>query len=214
MNMMKLLMKSISKINSGNRFAAAFCITILLLIAQAAGAQDISPDEEVRIFAGKFLAEKSILTKGKSAVPELNLEYRSSDTVLNRVWCFSSSDEGFVLAALRGDKFVVVGYSLKGRFTSGTIHSSARNLISYFEQAESLETVQHQISSKGTVVVAPLLQREGVSLTQYLHSEAGGCWSGCTATAMAQIQGQPAIPTLYMDSSAPTLPTPHINGHQ
>jgi Leucine-rich repeat (LRR) protein len=206
MNMMKLLMKSISKINSGNRFAAAFCITILLLIAQASGAQDISPDEEVRIFAGKFLAEKSILTKGKSAVPELNLEYRSSDTVLNRVWCFSSSDEGFVLAALRGDKFVVVGYSLKGRFTSGTIHSSARNLISYFEKAESLETVQHQISSKGTVVVAPLLQREGVSLTQYLHSEAGGCWSGCTATAMAQIMSYYKFPSRGIGSACYTHP--------
>lgn len=179
-------MKSIKK-KSKIGIAAFFCMVILLFQEQAVVAQDTSIDEEARMFAGKFLAGRILLTKGATEIPGLSLEYRSPDTVRNRVWCFSSTDEGFVLTTLSNGEFIVAGYSLTGRLTSGQIHSSARNLISYFEQVSSFVTVKPEQTTKGTVVVAPLLEREGVSLNQYAHSDAGDCPSGCTATAMAQI---------------------------
>jgi Leucine-rich repeat (LRR) protein len=180
-------MRNTISIDSCYWLAFPLFFTFFLFAGINTKAQIVSTDEEARIFATNFLAEKNSSTKGEVSQPDLYLHYSSPDTVKNHVWGFNDQNNGFVMIAQHEGNLKVVGYSLDEKLGPVNYYPSVKNIFQYFEQLSSLDAPEPIIGAKAEVVVAPLLEREGISLNQYLHPTVGDCFSGCTATAMAQI---------------------------
>ncbi len=182
----------------GQIILAAFLLAGIL----HSGAQDV-PSERARAIAEDFLRSQREMKKVSSKSDMLEGTYSSADTAANRVFVFSDPSGGFVLVSDNGGYPSVKGYSLTGSFPSGELPPAVSSLLKTYEQdaipAETGAETPGKTALEGIkgaeVVVEPLLYSRGVNMNQYWHEEAGGCPTGCAATAMAQIMAYYRYPS-------------------
>lgn len=133
----------------------------------------------------------------------ISMEYVSHSTVRTPVFAYQQMGGGFALVAQSNHKFVVVGYSPNGKFNKEGAPPMLMELIKQYE--DSLEiTGATEVKSKSPI--APLLDTKNIALDQYLHEYAGGCATGCVATAFAQIMAYHQFPDKGVGSHCYTDP--------
>jgi len=130
--------------------------------------------------------------------------YQSAPGRKTPVFVFQQHQAGFVIIAQSKGQFAVVGYSPGGRFHTDSLPPQLETLLSIYE--DSLTIINQSNAPKAQVVVAPLLSEAGVNLNQFGHKEAGGCPTGCVATAVAQIMAYYKFPSKGKGSHCYTHP--------
>ncbi len=169
-------------------------INIFIFSVHMLSAQSI-PDPRARELAVDFFSEAGAKNEN---VPVVFPAYQSSSPVNTEIHIYQNEKGGFVIIAENDDKYNIAGYSPAGVYIPDDVSEAFISLIQGYESWSSFPESKLTGLTKSTVIVDPLLDREGVSLNQYWHSEAGGCPTGCTATAMAQIM------SYYKSSSSGT----------
>ncbi|MDD4489494.1 MAG: C10 family peptidase [Paludibacter sp.] len=164
--------------------------------------------EGAKQFAEKFFKGNSPQFAPGKAAPTIILErrYQSQVNKKTSVFAFQQSESGFALVAQNNGKFAIVGYAPEGKFDIETIPPALSALIKLYEDSLEIigEPIQKSINSK--VVVEPLLNTKGIALNQYAHEYAGGCPTGCVATAFAQIMSYYKYPEKGIGSHCYTHP--------
>ncbi|TCO05989.1 leucine-rich repeat domain-containing protein [Natronoflexus pectinivorans] len=117
----------------------------------------------------------------------LQLVYNSPTGVTTPVYAFQRASKGHAVVVKSGDEFVIVGYSESGNLDSENLPDGFIALLHLFENMDEPIAKPDYSLKGGTTGVAPLLASRGVNLNQTYHTDAGGCPSGCAATAMTQI---------------------------
>ncbi|MBN2164977.1 MAG: leucine-rich repeat domain-containing protein [Marinilabiliaceae bacterium] len=113
--------------------------------------------------------------------------YESPTTVNTPLYVFENSAGGFVMLAHSNNTYNVVGYSNVDSFDATNIPPQLSSLMTYYEDSLKFFNPAPAAFTAGTPVVEPLLYEHGIKLNQYQHSEVGGSWTGCMATAITQI---------------------------
>lgn len=131
--------------------------------------------------------EQSGLQKIKSTIV---LKYISPVDAKIPVYCYENRDNEFVLIAENAKGHNVIGYA-ESPFVADSIPPALAHLISLYEKNM---LVAADVNAPKLTRVAPLLATRGINLNQFIHENAGGCWTGCVATAMAQIMAYHKYP--------------------
>ncbi|MDD3322705.1 MAG: C10 family peptidase [Paludibacter sp.] len=152
-------------------------------------------------------SQKSEIQKVKVSSGDIQLKYQSEDKASVPVYVFQNEQKGFVVFAQSINGFQVLGYSDKATFDSTNIPESFLQLLKIYENADPDKIKGIQNSYENSVAVAPLLDEAGVALNQFSHENAGGCPTGCVATAMAQIMSYYKYPNKGVGSHCYTHPT-------
>ncbi|ASB48180.1 leucine-rich repeat domain-containing protein [Alkalitalea saponilacus] len=153
---------------------------ILCIIITKAETPDIQKarNEAAAFFASELKSSHEVV---------LYPRYQSPLGVSTPVFAFQKEDEGYVVIAKFGDNYVVAGYSEDGLLDAENTPEAFWLLLQSYEQMDSIAPPALKTLKSSGVVVSPLLASRGVNLGQTYHTNAGGCPSGCAATAMAQI---------------------------
>jgi len=170
---------------SKKTYTLVLTIALLFICNPGGSAQSTSSDKALLKDSEFFFGSGD--SKNSTPSNSLTRVYRSPGNNPTKINVFQKSGGGFVLIGERDDKYVVMGYSPDGEFPLQSIPYPMQVLIQGYESFSELPDDRSLKLSKATIIVSPLLNRESVSLNQYLHPEAGGCPTGCTATAMTQI---------------------------
>lgn len=157
-----------------------------------------------------FFNQRSLRSKGAGMTQrlltptDLEVAYRSADTVTNPVYGFQRGTNGFVLVAHNAGEPVIVGYSANGILDGRRLPEALHVLLKSYEQTPAAE-VKAPAKLPGDVpVVAPLLTQH---LDQFLHPEVGNCYTGCVATAMVQLMAYYKYPDRGIGSNCYAHPT-------
>lgn len=167
-------------------------LTLFIFPATTLWAKEASSDK-AKEFAAQFFMSQNVL-KSISIQPgennrtlELQKMYQSPDSVRNPLYCFQNKDAGFVFVSENGGDYLIVGYSLTGKFDPANIPEQLKSMMKTYEQTERFTINAPNNLKSASIVVSPLLDMKGISLNQYNHENVGNCPTGCVATAMAQI---------------------------
>ncbi len=147
-------------------------------------------NETARKYAADFfntMQQKSTGLKSAVAPAELTQTYQSSEKVKTPLYVFCQEEKGFAMVAQSGSNYAVVGYSDESIFQSENIPPQLRALMNYYEDSLKFSNPVSATISVGTPVVPALLNEHGIKLNQFNHSEVGGSYTGCMATAITQI---------------------------
>src|SRR5690554_594090 len=136
--------------------------------------------------ARNFFFDRAGLKSAAVSQEEIVLRYQSTEEVKTPVSVYQSSQKGFVVISGNDEKHFISGYSPTGDFRKDEIPEALRALI-YSYEASEISEYDESVRLKSTTEILPLLDKAGIHLDQYHHDEAGGCPSGCVATAFAQI---------------------------
>ncbi len=120
----------------------------------------------------------------------LQLRYFTKGEIVNPVYVFEKKNQGFVVIKENNADFKIVGYS-ETVYENGNLPPALSVLLAFYEQTTF--KIANENPQKITPV-EPLLNKAGISLNQYYHENAGGCPTGCVATAMAQIMAYHKFP--------------------
>ena len=164
--------------------------------------------EHAKHFAETFFKTNAPqFAPGKAVkAPVLEQRYQSPANKRTQVFAFQNVENGFAIVAQSNGKFAVVGYSPKGEFKKDNLPPMLNTLLKQFE--DSLEIIGEPLQKSLTAiaVVEPLLDAKGISLNQFSHEYAGGCPTGCVATAFAQIMAYHKFPDKGVGSHCYTEP--------
>lgn len=160
-----------------------FLSIITILFTSLSLAQEY-PDRDALEIARSFFYGEATKTGQQETI---SMIYYSEPDVENPVSVFQKEEGGYLLLTKTGSEYIVTGYSPSGILTPGDMPGGLTDIIKTYESSEYITKTKLTSLTKATIVVDPLLDREGVSLNQYWHTEVGDCPTGCTATAMAQI---------------------------
>lgn len=202
----------ITKIESVSlSFLPVILLVFFAFTAPTLWAQVISADQ-ARLVAEQFMKTQTVNKSGfvqrgaNSRSPALQKIYQSPDSIRNPLYCFQSSNAGFVLVSANGGDFLIVGYSPTGSFDPGNIPDALKSLMNRYEYTERFDPGTTAESKSTTVIVEPLLDKKGIKLNQFAHENVGGCPSGCVATSMAQILSYYKYPSTGTGSNCYTHP--------
>ena len=144
--------------------------------------------------AGKFAlnyfnttSQKGKMQKASVSSTEIELKYQSENKAQVPVYVFQNEQKGFVVFGQSTHGFQILGYSDKANFNPTEIPDGLQQLLKLYENTNPDSITGIQNIRETTVAVAPLLDEAGVNLNQFHHENAGGCPTGCVATAMTQI---------------------------
>src|SRR5690554_364034 len=141
--------------------------------------------------SAKNLLTKNVVLKS-STQQEIKMvsRYESGVDAKTPVAVFQSSEKGFVVIIGTDEEHIVAGYSLTGDFNKDQAPDALLTLLSYYEEREEIySNTQAQLKSSFSFTpISPLLDSKNIALNQFNHTEVGGCYSGCVATAFAQIK--------------------------
>ena len=143
-------------------------------------------DDRARIAAEAFF-QGAAGKRGTLTAPSVEQKYVSPPGAGTTVYVFNEREGGYVMLAGSGSDYTVLGYSPAGSFDAGRMPDALATLLAGYEEMEEVPRTGLKNIKSSTVVVEPLLAREGVSLNQFDHEEVGNCPTGCAATAMVQI---------------------------
>ncbi|NLT02260.1 MAG: hypothetical protein GXY09_00140 [Bacteroidales bacterium] len=185
-------------------------IPVFTLSAATNATSDAASDVATELATGKaldFFNQRSLRSKG-AGMPQrmltstdLEIAYRSANTVTNPVYGFQRGTNGFVLVAHNAGEPVIVGYSTNGTLDGRRLPEALQMLLKSYEQTPAAE-VKAPAKLPGDVpVVAPLLTQH---LDQFLHPEVGNCYTGCVATAMVQLMAYYKYPDRGVGSNCYT----------
>lgn len=150
----------------------------------------VGENAEAKQVAASFFKSRNPKVPGlKSAPsdPELKQIYRSSAQAETPLFVFQRQEAGFAMVAQSHDRCAVVGYSDEAVFPAERMPPQLVLLMKMYEDSLIFTRDDSETIRKAMPVVAPLLDKYGVRLNQFSHAEAGGCPTGCVATAVAQI---------------------------
>ncbi len=152
-----------------------------------------------------FKANAPKFASGESfKAPVLEQRYQSPANKKTQLFVFQNSTEGFVIVAQNQDNFALLGYSHQGKFDSENIPPQLQALLQLYEDSVQILSSQKMLS--GTPAMTPLFDEAGISLNQFVHEELGDCYSGCIATAFAQIMAFYKFPSKGRGSHCYTDP--------
>ncbi|MDO9153530.1 MAG: C10 family peptidase [Paludibacter sp.] len=182
-------------IKYNNFYSQTVLFVIFLFVSLICGSFVINAEnksvENAQRFALEYFKSTNKVNKLQRAaalnISEVQLKYISKDKVPVPVYVFQNDQKGFVVCAQNANGFQVLGYSDNATFDPTDIPESLLQLLKMYENAEPDIIKGIQKANDNTVVVAPLLDEAGVGLNQFRHENVGGSWTGCVATAMAQI---------------------------
>ncbi len=147
--------------------------------------------------SAKNLLTKNVVLKS-STQQEIKMvsRYESGVDAKTPVAVFQSSEKGFVVIIGTDEEHIVAGYSLTGDFNKDQAPDALLTLLSYYEEREEIySNTQAQLKSSSSFTpISPLLDSKNIALNQFNHTEVGGCYSGCVATAFAQIMAYHQYP--------------------
>lgn len=140
-------------------------------------------------FANDFFQRKTPqFIKGK-VVNSTNtiLQYQSSAEANTPLFVFQQKEKGFAMVAQSNNAFRIVGYGDKSDFQPQNLPPQLQSLIKFYEDSLRFFSFPDKPMKAGSPVVEPLLDKYGIMLNQFNHSEVGNCPTGCVATAVTQI---------------------------
>ena len=175
-------------------------LAIVIFSISSANAQT-STSEKAKSVAIQFLSSQNkqkSLINSTIAIKEV---YHSLDKTANPMYCFQSDNSGFVFVSENNGNCIVVGYSQTGIFNTSAIPDAMTVLLKAYEQGQINPNYNTQKGKRGANSVSPLLDTKGISLNQYSHENVGNCYTGCVATAMAQIMCYYKYPANGKDSN-------------
>lgn len=187
-------MKRYCRSSIGFRLIA--CVLTLLALHAGIALKAQAPDAEgARQVATSFFGARNPqqVKANTRAGHTLSPIYVSAATVQAPVFVFQNNQSGFVVVSQHGSNFAVVGYSTDGRLDPENMPPQLSALLRYYE--DSVVSVSQQPLPAATPVMTPLLNEAGVSLNQFNHENVGGCFTGCVATAFAQIMAYYKYPS-------------------
>ncbi|MDK2841872.1 MAG: hypothetical protein PWQ17_1377 [Anaerophaga sp.] len=165
-------------------FPGMFLLITALIVSSSLHAQKASssnPREKAKAF---FAAQDQL----KSATDiDVYPIYQSTSSAGHPVYIFRSDEEGFVVLVENAGDYVVAGYSPQGDIKPGLMPEGLTAMIDTYEKGGLQPSSELKSLKSATVIVDPLLDQKGIGLNQYAHSEAGGCPTGCVATAFTQL---------------------------
>lgn len=192
-----------------NKTATLKTLSVLILLSifnfQRLNASNPTEAEQVALsfFNSRAKAKIANQSAQKSVPSSLSLKYISSEEVETPVYAFEKQGEGFVLVSEDTSGHSIVGYA-ESRFVADSIPPALAHLISLYEKNM---LVAADVNAPKLTGVTPLLATKGINLNQFNHENAGGCWTGCVATAMAQIMAYHKFPEKATGSHCYNEPT-------
>lgn len=148
-------------------------------------------NEQARVMARQFFGTLNTAggpLKAPASGTALQLKYASSEEVPVRVTIFQQGEHAFVVLGATSEGYEVLGYSTEGGFDAANCPPALKALLGGYSGSVMEQPVLVNSSMQAPyAVVGPLLDSVGVKLNQFNHQNAGGCPTGCVATAMAQI---------------------------
>lgn len=164
-------------------------LSLVLLVSSTANSQNTEDQAAKQYAADFFNASQQSKTGLKSAVSVSALTqcYQSGETVKTPLFVFQKADKGFAMIAKSHTTYKVVGYSDEESFETDNIPPQLLALMTYYEDSLTFMNPVSTPLKAGTPIVPSLLDAYGIRLNQYIHSEYGGCPTGCVATAVTQI---------------------------
>ncbi|HKL66839.1 MAG TPA: C10 family peptidase, partial [Bacteroidales bacterium] len=156
---------------------------ITILFSSLSSAQEY-PERDAQEIARSFFYGETTKAGQQETISTI---YYSEQDVENPVSVFQKEEGGYLLITKTESEYIITGYSPSGILTPGDMPGGLTDIIKTYESSENITKTKLTSLTKASIIVEPLLDREGVSLNQYWHTEVGDCPTGCTATAMAQI---------------------------
>ncbi|MFO7867963.1 MAG: C10 family peptidase [Bacteroidales bacterium] len=154
-------------------------IFTVLYFSISSRAQDFSQAE---IVAQEFFSKHTDTVS-------LDLVYRTKTNTSSVIYAFNNRHQGYVIVIYSKNEYSIGGYSRESKIPTDK-QNGVYNLLQIYEQLEFSKKEKPSTLLKSGATnsnVAPLLDEAGIRLTQYNHDIAGGCPTGCVATAMTQI---------------------------
>jgi Leucine-rich repeat (LRR) protein len=165
-------------------FTRIFVLITVLIVSSSIWAQKESssnPREKAKAF---FAAQDQLKSATETDVYQI---YQSTSSASHPFYIFRSEQEGFVMLVENAGDYIVAGYSSDGDIKPGIMPEGLTAMIDSYEKAGLEPSSELKSLKNATVIVDPLLDQKGIGLNQYAHSEAGGCPTGCVATAFTQL---------------------------
>jgi Leucine-rich repeat (LRR) protein len=154
--------------------------------------------------ARQFFAQTNGLKSSSLYEGSLVPRYKSVGNVKTEVIAYQSKDRGFVLVVGGDNNYFVAGYSPTANFDYNQMPDALLAIIKSYEEADFSDKGNSVLKSSGAV--APLLHRYNIKLDQFNHPQAGNCYTGCVATAFAQIMAFHRYPNIGVGNHCYTHP--------
>lgn len=161
---------------------------LLLFFALLIGSPAFT-QQSAREFAAAFFNSRSGNALLKSAVVPSDLQqaYQSQRGTRNTLSVFLQEGKGYAIVAQSDETFSLVGYSDEPVLPEENLPPQLLALIQFYEDSLQVSGPLLKSGLTETTAIAPLLDKYGIKLNQYNHPEVGGSYTGCMATAVAQI---------------------------
>lgn len=178
-----------------------YSLILLLALAYALSAEAASiTATRAQELANEFLYGRQTRLASSTHTPTLMLahEAKSADGVTDYYVFNRDNGQGFVIVSADDQALPVLGYSDKGAFTTENIPDNMRWWLGEYQRQiewmRSHPTAQPRRATTLTTSVAPLLTTQwnqglpyNLLCPEVEGNYSGRAWSGCVATAMAQI---------------------------
>ena len=208
-----------------DRIPVSFFIAVISSLISVANAQPVSEQQAyetaMHFLAGDNAAQSGAPKRGVTA-SALKMDYTAKTGRKNDFYVFNRSEGGFVIVSADARTVKpVLGYSDNGRFDADNIPPALQYILSGYQEqidyaranvASQRGTLQTTVP-RGTPVVEPLIKTKWDQNDPYNRLcprvDGGESYTGCTATALAQIMNYWHWPErgtgLHHDSRADTL---------
>lgn len=183
-------MKTLASPNSSMKLSLIICATILFSTFVSASTKS----NVAKQLAISFFNQTDSRQKMPATAAGIATKYETDETSPSKVYIFEKLSGGFVVIAQNNEATKVLGYSPNGHFAKDSIPPALMALLKIYQDSRPENIPNLQTANNLTNVAEPLLDQAGIHLDQFHHEEVGGAWTGCVATAFAQIMAYHKYP--------------------